>query len=150
MLETVSASVSFTWLAAGQVTLDAKRLPTFPALPHCPGLYRFGFLGAPVCVLYVGESGDLAGRAGQYRHATVDRKRGRTSRRIHKELIAHLTAGGTVDFAIATRASHSVDGEPVDLRLRSARRLAENAAVLLAQLDSDVEVLNIDADLPAE
>jgi hypothetical protein len=40
-----------------------------------------------------------------------------------------------------------MDGDAVDLRWKSARRLAENAAVLLAQLDPGITVLNIDADL---
>lgn len=34
-----------------------------------------------------------------------------------------------------------------DLRWKSARRFAENAAVLLAQVDGTPRVLNIDADL---
>jgi hypothetical protein len=39
------------------------------------------------------------------------------------------------------------DGGEADLRLKSARRLAENAAVLMAQQAVGVRVLNIDADL---
>lgn len=76
----------------------------------------------------------------------VDSRLTRTSRRIHRELVSHLVAGGVVDLDIATsvRSGH---GEEMDLRLTSARRLAENAAVFLAQEQSRVRVLNIDQDL---
>lgn len=57
----------------------------------------------------------------------------------------NLDAGGSVDFAIATAVE--LDGSSVDLRLKSARRLAENAAVVSAQLSQRTAVLNIDADL---
>ena len=39
------------------------------------------------------------------------------------------------------------NGQDTDLRLKSARRLAENAAVLRAQTTPAMRVLNIDADL---
>ena len=39
------------------------------------------------------------------------------------------------------------DGEDTDLRLKSARRLAENAAVLRAQTTPATQVLNIDTDI---
>lgn len=38
------------------------------------------------------------------------------------------------------------EGEELDLRLRSARRLAENAVVLLGQTQPSIRVLNIDAE----
>jgi hypothetical protein len=38
-------------------------------------------------------------------------------------------------------------GATTDLRLKSARRLAENAAVLLAQTTLATQALNIDTDL---
>jgi hypothetical protein len=47
-------------------------------------------------------------------------------------IVEHLTGGGTIEFAIAIEVRLS-DGQPTDLRLRSARRLAEHAAVLAAQ-----------------
>jgi hypothetical protein len=61
--------------------------------------------------------------------------------------VAHLSSGGAIEFAIAIEVLLGSDGRTPDLRLRSARRLAENAAVLSAQLEEGVAVLNIDADL---
>jgi hypothetical protein len=97
--------------------------------------------------LYIGESVDLARRGRNYRNAKTDRPRQRTSRRIHKELIQHLSSGGRIDFAIAVDVVLGVDAQRADLRWRSARRLAENAAVMQAQMDGSLSVLNIDADL---
>jgi hypothetical protein len=147
-LESIEVRTRFTWLRAGPIRLDAQQLPLFPPLPGEPGLYRFDF-GVDdegVRVIYIGESVSLRQRASNYRNAKTDRSRQRTSRRIHKEVVAHLSAGRGIEFAIAT-AVILADGQAADLRLRSARRLAENAAVLTAQLDSGVAVLNIDADL---
>lgn len=148
LLETIDIRVAFDWLRAGQINLDAEGLPKFPPLPRVPGLYRydFGLDDAGVRTLYIGESVELARRASNYRNAKTDRSRQRTSRRIHKEIIQHLEAGGSIEFAIATRVTIH-DGEDTDLRLKSARRLAENAAVLRAQTTPATRVLNIDADL---
>jgi hypothetical protein len=88
-------------------------------------------------------------RASNYRNAKSDRSRQRTSRRIHKEIVEHLGAGGTIEFAIACEVSAGEDRE-ADLRLKSARRLAENAAVLVAQIEPGTRVLNIDAELDDE
>ncbi len=147
-LERVDMSVSFTWMRAGLVLLDPDGFPRFPPLPAQAGLYRFDFgLGnAGVRTLYIGESMDLRRRASNYRNAKTDRSRQRTSRRIHKELVAHLASGGSIEFAIAVDVSARADA-PLDLKLRSVRRLAENAAVVLAQQEANTRVLNIDADL---
>jgi hypothetical protein len=67
--------------------------------------------------------------------------------RIHKELIQHLSSGGRIDFAIAVDVALGVDAQRADLRWKSTRRLAENPAVLQAQMDGSLSVLNIDADL---
>jgi len=142
--------VRFTWLDAGQVTLDHRGLPSFPTLPRTPGLYRFDFgqmAGDQVRTVYIGESQNLARRGSNYRNAKTDRSTQRTSRRIHSELIAHLSGGRQVDFAISVDVNLGVDGGLMDLRMKSAWRLAENAAVLLAQIDRGLNVLNIDADL---
>ena len=61
--------------------------------------------------------------------------------------MAHLSTGGAIEFAIATRVDLG-DSHTADLRPKSARRLAENAAVLSAQMEPEMTVLNIDADLP--
>jgi hypothetical protein len=149
-LEPIEVSASFTWLRAGALYLDAQGLPVFPALPRQPGLYRFdfGLDDEGVRVVYIGESVSLRQRASNYRNAKTDRSRQRTSRRIHKEVVAHLSTGGAIEFAIATEVLVGAGRQAANLRLRSARRLAENAAVLAAQLEQDVAVLNIDADLP--
>jgi hypothetical protein len=147
-LESIEVTAIFTWLRAGSLSLDAEGLPTFPALPREPGVYRFdfGIDDEGVRTIYIGESVSLRQRASNYRNAKTDRSRQRTSRRIHKEVVAHLGAGQAIEFAIAT-AVVLADGQPADLRRKSARRLAENAAVLSAQLKRGVTVLNIDAVL---
>ncbi len=141
-------SVEFTWLRAGELSLDGDGLPLFSLLPASPGLYRFDFgVDEGVRALYIGESSSLRRRVSNYRNAKTDRSRQRTSRRIHNEVVAHLGNGGSIEFAIATEILVS-GGKKADLRLRSSRRLAENAAVLLAQMTRDVTVMNIDEALP--
>lgn len=146
--DSLDMSVGLTWRTAGSVTLDDDGLPAFPRLPREPGLYRFEFGtdDPDTRRLYIGESVDLARRASNYRNAKTDRSRQRTSRRIHKEIVAHLSAGGSIEFAIATSARWSEDGA-LDFRRKSARHLAESAAVLVAQIRPGTTVLNIDADL---
>lgn len=137
--------VVVTWRQAGAVVLDAGGLPVFPQLPRAPGLYRMEFKGGHdgLRTWYIGESASLAQRAGDYRHAKSDRSQQLTSRRIHKEIVAHLQSGLPIELAATTRVQ--INGIDADLQLRSARRLAENAAVFLAQQDPAVRVLNIDA-----
>ncbi len=147
-LDAVEVTARFTWLRAGGLSLDHAGVPVFPSLPNRPGLYRFdfGLDDEGVRILYIGESVSLRQR--QQLPERQDRPfRQRTSRRIHKEVVAHLSSGGAIEFAIAIEVLLGSDGRTPDLRLRSARRLAENAAVLSAQLEEGVAVLNIDADL---
>ena len=151
--DTVTASVNFTWLSAGMLRLDGSGKPLFPRLPKAPGLYRYTFSPSSTVErtrVYIGESVNLARRASNYRNATRDNTNQRTSRRLHKDLVSHLSIGGSVEFSIASEVFLGVDESSIDLRRSSARRLAENAAVLLAQLNTNNEVLNIDADLPPE
>lgn len=140
--------VTFQWLKAGPITLDAEGLPKFPRLPRVPGLYRFDFGRDDdgVHTLYIGESVNLARRASNYRNAKTDQSRQRTSRRIHKEIVKHLQTGASIEFAIAPHVTMH-GGEDTDLRLKSARCLAESAAVLIAQTTPSTRVLNIDVDL---
>ncbi|OZB77850.1 MAG: hypothetical protein B7X41_20555 [Microbacterium sp. 14-71-5] len=147
-IEALDVRVGFSWLHAGSVALDAEGLPLFPPLPILPGLYRydFGVGDDGIRTLYIGESVNLARRGSNYRNAKSDNTRQRTSRRIHREIVSHLGDGGRIDFAIATSA-HWQDGEELDLHRTSARRLAENAAVLLGQTEPGVRVLNIDTEL---
>ncbi|GAB3168155.1 hypothetical protein GCM10027059_30390 [Myceligenerans halotolerans] len=149
--ELLEVQIAFRWFKVGEVSLDGAGFPQFPTLPKAPGLYRFDF-GTDedgVRIYYIGESDDLARRAGDYRNAKTDRSRQRTSRRIHKEIVEHLTAGGTVEFEIVT-AVRLGNGDSANLRLKSARRLAENAAVLSAQTAPHTRALNIDTDLSAD
>lgn len=121
MPESLNVRVAFDWVRAGQITLDDVCLPRFPPLPRLPGLYRydFGLDNNGVRTLYVGESIDLARRASNYRNAKSDRSR----QRIHKEIVQHLRAGGSIDFAIAMQVQLD-DRQSTDLRLKSARRLS--------------------------
>jgi hypothetical protein len=118
-----------------------------PTLPAVPGTYRFdlGLDDLGIRTLYIGESASLKRRARNYRNAKSDRSGQRTSRRIHKEIIEHLSGGGSIEFAITCEVF--VDEVEADLRLKSARLVAENAAVLLAQTGAGVRVFNIDAEL---
>lgn len=148
IIDGLQVTVDVTWRRAGQVTVHpVTGRPSFPPLLEQPGLYRFDFgenrRGEQV--LYVGETKSLARRASNYRNATKDGGRNRTSRRIHKEVVEHITNGGVIEFAVATEVSLN-GGEHLDLRRWSARRMAENAAVLDAQLRPATVVLNIDAD----
>lgn len=146
-VERLSVCVELAWRLAGSVVLDDSGFPKFPSLPRDPGLYRFDF-GVDcdgVRTLYIGESKSLGRRAGNYRNAKTDRSTQRTSRRIHKEIVEHLTRGGSIVFAIATEVSSG--GETVDLRRTAARRFAENAAVFVAQMTASTRVLNVEVDL---
>lgn len=77
VIESLDVRVSFDWLGAGSITLDAAGLPKFPSLPRLPGLYRydFGVDETGIHSLYIGESVELARRANNYRNAKTDRSR---------------------------------------------------------------------------
>jgi hypothetical protein len=68
-----------------------------------------------------------------------------TSLRVNALLRAHLAAGGDVALAVATVAAVWFDGEEpaLDLTRKAARLLAENAALLRAQLIDDAEIVNL-------
>lgn len=89
---------------------------------------------------YIGKQQDLVQRVRNYRGTKMDRSTQQTSRWIQVEITEHLMMGGSIDFAIATEVK--VDGDvAVGLRLKSARRMAENAAVLVAQTSDQVRDL---------
>lgn len=137
--DTVTTSLNFTWMSTGTIHLDEAGKPVFPPLPKAPGLYRFTFSptnDSTMTTVYIGESVDLSRRSNNYRNATRDDSSARTSRRIHKELSRHINGGGQVEFSIATEVLLGIDGDQSDLRRSSARRLAENAGVLLSQLNA--------------
>lgn len=139
----VDVRVRLTWHRAGPVTNDGGKL-VFPPLPRSPGIYRLTFSGlAGQPRVYIGESDDLRRRTGNYRNPGPTQQ---TSQRIHQELISHLTAGGTVTMSLATNAVIEADGETTQLPLarRTARVLAEHAALGLAYLDSKAAIVNRD------
>jgi hypothetical protein len=146
--DSLDVEVRFTWSNAGTVTLDRSGFPLFPALPDLPGLYRFDF-GADAdgrTVLYIGESKKLSGRARQYRRAKTDRTTALTSRRLHRKMVEHLSSGGQILMSIVTEVGLGTETS-ISLGRKSARLLAESAAVVSTYLDPRVVVLNIDDDL---
>jgi hypothetical protein len=150
-LDSANLAVSYKWLGAGLVTLDGAGYPSFPPLPAGPGLYRFDF-GIDEegrRVIYVGEGKSISGRARQYRNAKVDRKRALTSRRIHRAMVDHLVAGRQIAMSVVVTAGFA-DGSSVDFGKKSGRLLIESAAVVMAQLDGSVRLLNVDHHVIAE
>jgi hypothetical protein len=111
-----------------------------------PGVYRITLsdrLGQDVPLVYVGESDDLRSRTYGYRRPGSSQQ---TSQRIHDELQAHLRSGGQTIIAVATTAMISAHGEcrPLPLGRKTARVLAEHAALALIYLDGDSVVINRD------
>jgi hypothetical protein len=144
--ERVDVRVRFEWLDAGRVVLDANRNPQFCVLPGEPGLYRFTFAGRAGDerdARYVGESDNLSRRAGNYRNPGPSQ---RTSLRLNHLLREHLEAGGSVSFAVATSAEFAECDGPwrsLDLSRKSARLLAENAALVSAQRADVYDLVNL-------
>jgi hypothetical protein len=138
----------YIWQRAGSITLDAQGYPSFPLLPAAPGIYRFdfGIDGDGLRVVYIGEGKNVAKRAMQYRNAKVDRERALTSRRLHRAMAEHLQTGGEIEMSVVL-AAHFADGSLVNLGQKSGRLLIESGAVVLAQLDPVVRLLNVDRDL---
>lgn len=146
--DALRVEVRFTWNEVGHVVLDEAHFPSFPALPDDPGLYRFEFGtdGDGRKVYYIGESKNLSGRARQYRRAKMDREKPLTSRRLHRKMVEHLSDGGKITMFIVTDVELG-GGLRLPLSRKSGRLLAESAAVVTAQLDAGVILLNIDKDL---
>jgi hypothetical protein len=139
----VDVRVRMTWNRAGMVTAQQGRL-VFPALPKAAGIYRLTFSGSSDHPrIYIGESDDLRRRAGHYRSPGPTQQ---TSQRIHDELLAHFVAGGTVTMSVATSAEIETDGRSAALPLarKSARVLAEHAALGLAYVNGTATIINRD------
>lgn len=144
----VDVAIRFSWRDAGRVVLDGQSKPMFPALPAVAGLYRLTLSGGLVAVrrprIYIGETDGLRRRlAGNYRSPGPSQA---TSLRVNALLRQHLGLGGVVDLAIATEAWCLVnDGEraALDLTRKAARMLAENAALVLAQVRDDADIENL-------
>jgi hypothetical protein len=115
-------------------------------LEDVPGLYRMtltsGVAGARPQV-YIGETDNLRRRlSSNYRNPGPSQQ---TSLRVNALLRAHLTAGGQVDLAVAVAATLWRDGDEqaLDLHRKAGRLLAESAALVLAQVTADADVLNL-------
>jgi hypothetical protein len=93
--------------------------------------------------IYIGESDNLRRRAGHYRNPGPTQQ---TSQRIHHELLTHLAAGGTVTMSVATSAEIETDGRsaPLPLARKTARVLAEHAALGLVHVDGTAAIVNRD------
>jgi hypothetical protein len=144
--ESVKVAISFAWLDAGAVTLDADGRPRFPRLSPSPGIYRLTLFDAPGQQrprIYIGESDSLVRRAGNYRNPGATQQ---TSTRVNALLRERLTSGGRVALAVATSASIHADSmteEALDLSRKSVRLLAESAALVLAQRVGGADLENL-------
>ena len=149
--ERIDVRVHVDWTDGGTVVLDAAGKPAFGPLPAVPGLYQLTFTGQPGQArprVYIGESDNLRRRlATNYRSPGNGQP---TSLRVNAALREHLTGRGTVGLVIATAATVHVSvagGEPapsaLDLSAKAARLLAENAAIVTAQVAGEVDLENL-------
>ena len=141
----VDVRVQLQWLKAGEVTLDGGGKPLFP-LEDSPGLYRMTLTGGVVgerSRVYIGETDNLRRRlSGNYRNPGP---RQQTSLRINALVREHLVGDHDVALAVATSAVTWLDGEQsrLDLTRKAGRLLAENAALVLAQVKDDADIVNL-------
>jgi hypothetical protein len=144
--EPVDVRVQLQWMDAGTVTLDSGGKPKFAGLDDTPGLYRMTLSGGITgsrAQIYIGESDNLKRRlAGNYRNPGP---RQQTSLRINTLLREHLAAGGDVAVAIATSALLWINGEQsaLDLSRKAGRLLVENAALVLAHVTDNSDIVNL-------
>ncbi|NMM17241.1 MAG: hypothetical protein HHJ14_08945 [Cellulomonas sp.] len=145
--EPIDVRLSLQWHDAGTVNLDDAGKPMFAALESTPGLYRMTFTnGTEVqrARVYVGESHNLRRRlAGNYRNPGPSQQ---TSLRINALLRKHLGAGGSVAVGVITEVVTWLDGveHTLDLSRKAPRLLAENAALVAAQMTDDADIENLD------
>jgi hypothetical protein len=142
----VDVRVRLQWVDGGAVTIDSAGKPVFGLMEETPGLYRMTLSGGVAGArprMYIGETDNLRRRlSGNYRNPGSGQQ---TSLRINALLREHLAAGGDVALAVATAATVWLDGEEqaLDLTRKAARLLAENAALVRAQLLDDAEIVNL-------
>jgi hypothetical protein len=145
----LDVQVRMRWHRPAAVTLDDAGRLLFPLLPHSPGIYRLTLADAPGQVrsqVYVGESENLRRRTGHYRRPGPTQQ---TSLRINALLREHLQQGGSVTVAVATSATVATVGTAQDLSLnrKTARVLAEHAALAMIYLDENADIVNRDKDI---
>ena len=129
-----SISVTWSWLAAGQLTL-VKGVLVFPRVPDKPGVYRFTFFDAvgALARVYVGEADPLPRRFRHYRTPGSSTRSGSTNVRMNAVMTDTLAQGGRIHVEVATEAqSAGEDGmyRSLDLTWKAARVLIEQAAVV--------------------
>lgn len=137
----IDLRVRFGWSPAGEVKLDDAVHLVLPDLPTAPGVYRWTLTGTDGDRLYIGEGGSLRGRLRNYRRPSSMT----TANRLHGVIAAHLAAGGRAHLDVATMAEVERPGGSASLNLarRTARHLAEHAAIAEAYLDGAI-LLNRD------
>jgi hypothetical protein len=121
-------TVKLEWKPAGPVSLVADRLNFPKPLSAGPALYRFTFTGPNGVRVYVGETSNLLRRAAHYRLGSPGQ---RTNKWVYDLMHKHLHGDGTIEIAVALAGELVVNGEaqPLDLRRKMTRLLAENAAL---------------------
>lgn len=125
------------WQPLGEVGLDPDGRLRLPRPAVGPGLYRF-LLHDASRTAYVGETDELTRRFGHYRNPGPSQ---RTNVRLNDRMRAVLASGGSIAVEVCTRADVEVGScrEPLDLRVKSHRLLAEETAL------AEVRRLGLDA-----
>jgi hypothetical protein len=144
----VAAVVWFDWDQVGAITLDANGKLAFPRpVPARPGVYRFTLAqgserGRPL--VYIGEADQLQRRLAHYRNPGPSQ---RTNIRINELLYTHLRYGSSAQLALATKVHVQTAAgrmeQVLDLSVKAARLLAENAALVQAQAEGAGDLLNL-------
>ena len=128
--ESLSATIMLSWASVGAVGLVGGR-PSFPLLGAAPGIYRFAITsGRGEMRWYIGETGNLARRMGNYRNPGPTQP---TNQRLFRTIVEVLGSGGGVDLAVGLHATF--EGNALNLRSKAARRLVENAVLVGLELD---------------
>lgn len=145
--------IRLTWQPVGAAILEPDGRVRFANTPHAAGIYRiilWGQRGEPRPEVYIGEAQDLRRRWYNYRNPGPSQQ---TSLRLNAKLIEHLQQGGQVALAVAASATiQAGDQVPAALSLarKTARVLAEHAAVALEYLRDEMTVLNLDKQVDGD
>ena len=141
--------LQLAWQPIGAAVRDPDGRLRFADPTQAAGIYRiilWGRRGQIQLEVYIGEAQDLRRRWSNYRHPGPTQH---TSRRVSARLLDHLDQGGQITLAIATSATIQ-DGDhaptPLSLTRKTARVLAEHAALAMEYLRNQTTVLNLDKD----
>jgi hypothetical protein len=129
------------WQDIGKVGSEADHGLILPQPPSGPGIYRIQLFGGDP-TLYVGETADLPRRFQGYRTPGSSQM---TKKRMHEEMLAALRNDQHVPVEICVSAEVEVGTchEALDLRIKSHRRLAEDAALAEARAAGFGRVENV-------